>query len=668
MSRFSGDTYLDIKITDHELLLNGVSAVDLSNSKSFIGTFRNQNPEKIKVTDLLPNGTAILYDVCFSDFSEWQSQLTQYWSVSNKQQFEQSMDFEEKYDMKLDWIGSEAASAILETPNKETPDQLIFVGIKDKDLAFNEMSRFSETLSREMNDSVYIELYNDLPIVQIPFNEFPAMIMGDYFLGFENSFVTIYGDFLVIGNSMQVVKLFLNELENENNWGKSVRQSMFLENTLSESSFSLMINTSLCWPMMMRNLNDKWIELFKSYENQLKSFDLIALQVSNLDKRFYTSLAIGHQEHVAPAPKLGRLTKMKSVYTMSPIISKPFIVKNHNNNKFEVLVQDSLNILYQISNEGEILWGDSIKDRIVSEIQQIDYLRNGKLQYLFATKDKIHLLDRNGDYVDKFPLKLKKGVTLQHLSVIDYDNSKRYRFMAGDTKGNLYMYDKEGKNLEGWTPRPLDGPLAIPAFHIRVKGGDCIIALQTNGILNAMNRRGNMLPGFPMDLNAHGVNDLFVEVGNDFNSTRLVTVSDEGELIAVNLSGKVVNREQLYKPSKESRFWLVNDALKKTYLIARQEYNKISLLDRKGEVFMEKELISSGDLYVQYYNFSTDNQIIAIIDRDQEFAFVYDREFQPITFEPAECSQPIGLLYLSRQKEYLLYKCFNNNFSLESFK
>ena len=47
---------------------------------------------------------------------------------------------------------------------------------------------------------------------------------------------------------------------------------------------------------------------------------------------------------------------------------EPFIVKNHNNNKFEVLIQDSLNILYQVSNEGVILWGDSIQDAIVSEI------------------------------------------------------------------------------------------------------------------------------------------------------------------------------------------------------------------------------------------------------------------------------------------------------------
>ena len=667
ITKLSGDTYLDVKVTDHELLFNGVSTVDLNNNSSFTGTFRNQNPGRNLVTDLLPNNTALVYHAVFSDFKEWQSQLTKYWSITNEELFRQSLDFETKYNLKLDWIDNEAANAILETPGKETPDQLIFIGVNDKELAFNELSQFAKEVGNETDDSVYLENYYDQPIVQIPFSEFPSLILGNYFTGFENSFMTIYKEYLVLGNSMQVVRYFLDEIQNENNWGKSIRQNIFLENTLSESNFNIMINTALCWQMIMNNLNDKWVEHFKNYENQLKSFDRIAIQVSNLDRRFYTSIAVVHQEKKVAPPKVSRLKKIQSVYTLSPLISKPFIVKNHNNNRFEVLVQDSLNILYQISNEGEILWGDSIQDKIVSKIHQIDYYKNSKLQYLFATKNKIYLLDRNGDHVENFPIKLKAGIELEHLSVIDYDNSKRYRIMAADKKGDIYLFDKEGKNLDGWKPRSIGGQLAIPGFHIRVKGGDCMVALQRDGVLNVMNRRGKMYPGFPIDMKAQIKSELFVDIGNDFSSTKLVTVTDEGEVIEVNLKGKIVKREQLYKPTKESKFWLVNDPLNKTFVIVRQEYSKISILNREGETAMEKNIISSGDLLVQYYSFSTDNQIIAIIDQEQEFAYVYGNDGQQITFEPLESSQQIGLLYSTRQNEYKLYKCFYNNFTVETF-
>lgn len=195
-----------------------------------------------------------------------------------------------------------------------------------------------------------------------------------------------------------------------------------------------------------------------------------------------------------------------------------------------------------------------------------------------------------------------------------------------------------------------------------------MVALQRNGVLNVMNRRGKMYPGFPLDLKAQVNEGLFVDIGNDFNSTRLITVSEEGEVIEVNLKGEIVKREQLMKPTKESKFWLVNDALHKTFVIARQEYNKTSILNRAAEVVMEKNIISTGDLLVQYYSFSTDNQIIAIIDQEQEFAYIYGKDGQQITFVPSESSQAISLLYSSGQKEYKLYKNFGNNFTVETFK
>ncbi len=667
-SNFFGDTFLDIKITDNEILLNGVSTMNLKDNDTFIGTFRNQNPGRNEISKLLPNNTALLYHVTFSDFQEWQSQLTKYWSVKDKNQFERFMDFDETYELNFDWIDGEAANAILETPDKELSDQLIFIGINDKEKAFNELSLFANKISSVVGDSVYMDNYFNQPIVQIPFSEFPSQIMGSYFYGFKNSFATIYNDYLVIGNSMQVVKYFFDELAKEDNWGKSVRQNLFLENTLNESNFSLLINTSLCWQMIMDNLNDDWSAQFKKYENQLKSFDRISIQVSNLDQRFYTSIAVGHEAKKKPPTRLGRLKRLQSAYAMSPLTSKPYIVRNHHNKKFEVLMQDSLNMLYQISNEGDIAWADSINDKIVSKIHQIDYYKNAKLQYLFATKNKIHLLDRNGVYVENFPIKLYKNVELEYLSVIDYDNSKRYRFMAVDKKGNIYLFDKKGKNLKGWKPRSLDGQLVDAGFHIRVKGGDCLIALQKNGMLNVLNRRGEMYPGFPVDLKTQVQGGLFAAIGNDFNGTRLITITDEGEMIEVNLKGKIVRREQLYKPTKESKFWLVNDALKRNYVIARQEYNKITLMNGRGEQLMETNIVSSGNLAVQYYNFSTDNQIFIVVDKVQEFAYIFGKGGRQITFEPLECSQPISLLYSSRQKEYKLYKCFNNIFTIETFK
>ncbi len=665
---FAGDTYLDLKITEHELLFNGSSIPDPSKKANFIATFENQNPGRIKITELLPNRTAVLYHFTFSDFKKWQDNLLKYWSVTDNAQFQAALSFSEEHELSYDWVGNEAAMALLETEEIGKDDQLIFVKVTDKYLAFEEMRKMAEKVSESNGDSLYVEIFNEQPIIQLPFVEFPTYIFGKMFSGFDNSFITLYDDYLIIGNKMQTVKYLVQEVEDENIWGKSVRQNIFLENTLGEANFSIMLNTELCWKSLLESLNEDWKSIFTHYERELKAYDRIAFQISNLDNRFYTSAAISHQPPNPVQPKANRLDKLQAAFAISDIVTKPYIVRNHNNNKFETMVQDANSLLYQISPEGEILWADSIRERITTDIYQIDYYKNSKLQYLFATANKIHLLDRNGDYVENYPIRLDEGVHIEHLNVIDYDNSKKYRFMAVDTEGNIYLYDKEKNLLDGWNPKKLGGRLSAPGYHVRVKGGDCMIAMQEKGVLNVMNRRGEMMSGFPIDVGSKVSSPVFCSINNDFESTRLITVTDNGEIIEVNLLGKVLKREQLVKPTKESSFRLVADALGKNFVIIRQEYNKISILDRNGEMIMGKELITSGNLIAQYYNFSSSNQIFIVTDLDQEFSYVYDSKGELITFEPLESSFPVGLLYISRDNEYFLYKCYHNSFSVSTFK
>ena len=60
----------------------------------------------------------------------------------------------------------------------------------------------------------------------------------------------------------------------------------------------------------------------------------------------------------------------------------------------------------------------------------IDYFRNGKYQLLFSGRNYLHLLDRNGNYVERYPVKLRSPAT-NALALFDYDNNRNYRLMRG---------------------------------------------------------------------------------------------------------------------------------------------------------------------------------------------------------------------------------------------
>ena len=81
----------------------------------------------------------------------------------------------------------------------------------------------------------------------------------------------------------------------------------------------------------------------------------------------------------------------------------PQFIENHFLKKKMILIQDNLNNLISLNTSGEKLWSKSLKFKILGKINFIDFYKNNKYQALFNTKDQLHLIDRNGKYVDGFP-------------------------------------------------------------------------------------------------------------------------------------------------------------------------------------------------------------------------------------------------------------------------
>ena len=131
---------------------------------------------------------------------------------------------------------------------------------------------------------------------------------------------------------------------------------------------------------------------------------------------------------------------------------QPFVVRSHVDKSLEVLVQDSLNQIHLVSSNGSVLWSMQMDGPLIGELFQVDYYKNGKLQYLFATEGKLHIIDRLGNYVPPFPVTTQAN-DIEYLSLVDYDHSRNYRFLITDASGKIWMYDKQGTNLEGWMPK-----------------------------------------------------------------------------------------------------------------------------------------------------------------------------------------------------------------------
>ena len=69
-------------------------------------------------------------------------------------------------------------------------------------------------------------------------------------------------------------------------------------------------------------------------------------------------------------------------------------------------MQDSSRNIRLIASDGKVLWKLAVDGFITGDVEQVDYFNNGKLQYFFATPGVLHIIDRLGNYVEPYPVKI----------------------------------------------------------------------------------------------------------------------------------------------------------------------------------------------------------------------------------------------------------------------
>ena len=221
------------------------------------------------------------------------------------------------------------------------------------------------------------------------------------------------------------------------------------------------------------------------------------------------------------------------------IILGPIIVKNHINNKNEIIVQDSENKIHLINNDGQVEWTKKINGKILKEIHQIDTYKNGKLQYVFNTENNLFVIDRKGRNVGRFPLKFDDKIT-KPISIFDYDKNKNYRLLITQNR-ELFMFDSKGKRVKGFEYKKKSEIITKPK-HFRISGKDIIVFKTINELL-ILNRRGKIRIKPKGNYN-YSNNEIYQHENN------LVSTSNKNEIIKINMKGDVKIGESMSFNSK----------------------------------------------------------------------------------------------------------------------
>lgn len=236
-------------------------------------------------------------------------------------------------------------------------------------------------------------------------------------------------------------------------------------------------------------------------------------------------------------------------------ISTPaFPFKNHLSGENELSFQDARNTLYLANATGSILWKKKINEPVRSKIYMVDIFRNNKYQLFFNTDNYLHLVDRNGNYVQGYPVRLPAKATAP-VAVFDYENNKDCRLLIACADHKVYSYTLYGVKTEGYAPFRTDAQVELPVQYVKAGPSDYLVAVDKEGRVYGFSRKGegrlilrNTVPA--------GLRNFYIDAGNSIQSTRLVYVNNKDNMLCklsladqkeqVKLDNDIAGFEALY--------------------------------------------------------------------------------------------------------------------------
>ena len=603
-------SFLDVDYNKNNFYLNGFTSTINKKFKSII-------PISESMYKLIPTNTIYFYHLNSNNINDF--------NIVN--------NFDD--DSLNIYFGYEIGKIIVENDFSNSHEEILIFNKENlKNINVSDSSEYKNYFIKTLNNDILKNLLNKTFIKDsIPIYYFE------------------YDKFVFFGTKTSILRNYIDDIINKKLWGKKIYYNNYISKLNKNSNISLIINID----KLLNNLIPS-----KKYKI-IKHFDFISFQMKGIENKFYTNITI--QEKDIKLKYEEKIQPNKTFIAENKLIIKPNIVFSHLDNSPEIITQDKNFNVYQLSSDLKPIWKDSIDNTIISKVFQIDYYRNNKKQILFSTKKNIHSYDRKGNKLIGFPLKNPSISPIKFINLIDYDNSKRFRIAVANKNGEVYLLDKNGKKLSGWNPLVMNNELNQAPKHIRIAGKDYIIIILKNGEIYLKNRKGENYKGFPIKTKSTISSKVYLAKGGNSKNSFIEIIDDEGNFYKINFNGKIISLDQKYRPSKNSKFKIIQDPLEKYYKILSINYNSI-FISNKEENDIKLTFNKNNNFIYQYYNFGSNNEIFSLIDNNENKIYLYKSNYDLLTDYHLNSTLPISIIYSSRKRKFDIYKIFNNTLSL----
>jgi len=641
LNRFAAWNFFNTEVDDENVLLKGIT-VSNDSVNHFLSVFNGQNPRRSGAADILPKNTAFFTSYMLSNKELFFKRLEKYFLLSGtyykREDLIQKMENNFRVDFRKTMqaiVNNEIMIAVSTIPaeiSKKTTFLILETESKSKttekldSLILNYASRNNQSID-EYKNVFSVNEKTHYTIVHFPYPSFPGIWLGKPFTAVQANYAVQFQDYLIFCNTENGLQNYLMNIIEEGSLAKDNRFKNATEKNETRSNIIAYLNVRQSINLSSEIFNSEIARKLEKNRALVRNFQAASLQISGNNKIFNTEINLlfddgnpenDENENVAGAsPERGDAqTLWQCSIGNAPIVKPVFTINHGDKENREVMVQDKANKLYQISHTGAIRWNKNVGEPIMSEIYQIDYLANGKLQYLFSTKNKLFIIDRNGENLEGFPLSFP-AVATAGVSVFDYENNRIYRYFVPCNNKKIYAYNKNGKLIEGWKFEGTKSKVTTPIQHFRVNGTDYIVFKDEKQVY-IQNRRGEAV----------------AKPGNEFRNSRSpLTLISAGtpRLPATDVNGNLYligfdgNFSELKLPKCSDEHFFSTDDLngdgKPEFIFV--DGKTLTVFHENGTLSFTQKFANTIQYPPSTYKFSSKEKKIGIVDEKSNRIYLF---------------------------------------------
>ncbi len=599
ISRFAEWSETDLMINSQDIVFSGYT---VAGKGSTLSRFKNQQPVSLNAFTLFPFNSTFSLSKGFSGYSSYTRKNI---SSSFKTVFRTAI----RNFAKLTGKDVSLVSNSLDS-NELSQKSWAIVQVNDMPGA----ARVLKDLAlKSGNHKLYH--FGNYTIRQINIPHLLSGLYGESFSIITQNYYCFINNFVVFANSSRALLNLIHFSETGKTLDLDENYKSFSNNLAGTSNLIMHIRPRTMMGLLTYFLNKKTAVSLTGYLPFLRNIQGVAFQYSHDASLYYTNFYIRYNK----AFKNENLALWK-VKLNHAVAGKPFLVKDHESKKYDIIVFDKGNRMYLLDNTGKILWTRQLTQLPLSPIYPVDYYKNGKIQYLFNTENNLFLLDRKGRYVANYPIAIHPSAT-NGLSLFDYTRHKDYRILVAQADKRIYDYTLKGNQVSGWRKPQMQALVSQKVVRLLAGRKDYIIINDNANHVRIVNRRGQQRIYLKSAVDKARHSGYFVNKTN--NKGIILTTNTSGKLVYIAKNGKLQFTD--FGKFSPNHYFLYDDFNGdgfKDFIFV--DHNKLQVFDR-----FKKRLFSytfSEDVTIQpkFFSLGDRQKVLGIVASKEKTIYLFD--------------------------------------------